>query len=177
MKLNHKGFTLIELLGVLVILSVIMLIAVPNVMSIMDRNKKDIYIADAKKLVTMAEYAIRSDTSIPLPSPTEIIVLPLKFITNGDLLTDPDGNKYSEIDSYVAINKKNGFDEYYVNLVGISPKGNNRGVYLTKIDDINSLDSSRYKKIIKDMDLTKGNNIAKVICGSTTCKSVRTYNK
>ena len=46
--MNKKGFTLVELLGVLIILSIIMLIAVPNVISILDKNKKNFFIADAK---------------------------------------------------------------------------------------------------------------------------------
>ena len=39
-KLNNKGFTLIELLAVLVILIAIMSIAIPNISSALERNKK-----------------------------------------------------------------------------------------------------------------------------------------
>ena len=47
--MNKKGFTLIELLGVIIILSIIMLIAIPNVTSVLEKNKRENYIADAKK--------------------------------------------------------------------------------------------------------------------------------
>ena len=56
MKLNKKGFTLIELLAAMVILAAIMVIAVPNVMGILNNSKADAYVEDAKKLLSLAEY-------------------------------------------------------------------------------------------------------------------------
>ena len=50
--MNKKGFTLIELLGVIIILSIIMLIAIPNVTSVLEKNKRENYIADAKKMIS-----------------------------------------------------------------------------------------------------------------------------
>ena len=64
--MNKKGFTLIELLATIAILALLMLVAVPNVMSTIDKNKQDTYIEDAKRMITLAEYEVRSDTSIPL---------------------------------------------------------------------------------------------------------------
>ena len=61
--MNKKGFTLIELLAVVIILGVIMTIAVPNVLSMLDRNKKDTFIENAKTMVTQAEYTLRSNTT------------------------------------------------------------------------------------------------------------------
>lgn len=43
---NNKGFTLIELLGVLVVLTLILLVAIPNIVSTFERNKNRI---DEKK--------------------------------------------------------------------------------------------------------------------------------
>ncbi len=40
MKLKNKGFTLIELLAVIVLLSIIMVIAVPQILDIIDSSKK-----------------------------------------------------------------------------------------------------------------------------------------
>lgn len=51
MHKNKKGFTLIELLAVLVILSIISLVAVPNVVSMLDRNKKKQMVLDAKEML------------------------------------------------------------------------------------------------------------------------------
>ncbi len=171
---NNRAFTLVELLAVLVVLGILMLIAVPNVLSIMDRNKKDLYISDATKMKTMAEYAIRTNTNIPLPENNEIMVLPLSSIDNGDMENDPEGRPYSKTDSYIAIIKVDGFDEYWVNLVGVN-ENSNRGIRLTKVDNLKS--DNRFDLIVDDMVIPKGQEIAKVMCGSTTCKTVRTYTK
>lgn len=48
---NKKGFTLIEILAVLVILAIISLVAVPNVVSMLDRNKKKQMVLDAKEML------------------------------------------------------------------------------------------------------------------------------
>lgn len=47
MKLNNKGFTLIELLGVLVILTTILLVGIPTIISTYERNKNKL---DDKKI-------------------------------------------------------------------------------------------------------------------------------
>ena len=172
---DRRGFTLIELLAVLVVLGIIMLIAVPNVLSTMDNNKKEIYITDAGKMVTMAEYAIRSNTDIALPNPNEILILPLSTINNGDLEEDPEGRAYSLTDSYVAIMKNNGFDEYWVNLVG-EEGTRNRGIRLTKYDDLKG--SDRLNRVVLDMNILKTSNtggIAQTMCGTTNCRTVRIY--
>lgn len=148
--MSKKGFTLIELLGVIVILGILMLIAVPNVMSMIDKNKKSIYIGDAEKLKTMAEYKIRVNTCIPLPTETEILVMPLSSINNGDLETDPEGNIYDSDKSYIAVTKQDGFDEYWVNLVGIDGS-KNRGIRLTKLDNLKM--DNRYNLVVKDFSI------------------------
>ena len=40
---SKKGFTLVELLGVIIILAVILLIAVPKITNIIDESKKEAY--------------------------------------------------------------------------------------------------------------------------------------
>ena len=41
MKNNKKGFTLVELLAVIVVLAIIILIAMPSVMSAMDKARRN----------------------------------------------------------------------------------------------------------------------------------------
>ncbi len=51
--MNRKGFTLIELLATITILAMIMLAAVPNIMSTLDKSKRRTYIEDAKKMILL----------------------------------------------------------------------------------------------------------------------------
>ena len=53
---NSLGFTLIELIATITILGIIMLIAVPNVISVVTKNKNQTYVNDARKFVTLAKY-------------------------------------------------------------------------------------------------------------------------
>lgn len=48
--MNKKGFTLIELLAVLIVLSIIMLIAVPNVLSFVKESKRGAHLNKAEFL-------------------------------------------------------------------------------------------------------------------------------
>ena len=53
---KKNGFTLVELLAVIVILAIILLIAVPNVIGIIDKAKKDSYCSTAKLAFKSVEY-------------------------------------------------------------------------------------------------------------------------
>ena len=78
--MKKNGFTLIELLATILILSLLMLVAVPNVMSTIDKNKQDTYIEDAKRMVTLTEYEIRRNTNIELPTSGNCIVVKLNAL-------------------------------------------------------------------------------------------------
>lgn len=54
--MNKKGFTLVELLAVLIILSLILFIVAPNVLNMMERSKKQKFLADAKEMISLAKY-------------------------------------------------------------------------------------------------------------------------
>lgn len=69
--MNKKGFTLIELLATITILSMIMVVAVPSIMSTLDKSKRRTYVEDAKKMITLAEYKFRANTTIEEPSGTK----------------------------------------------------------------------------------------------------------
>ncbi len=128
--MNKKGFTLIELLAVLVILSIIMAIAVPNVISTLDRNKKETYVGDAKKLVALAKNQMGN--RINKPGYGEIVRINLSCLDNGDLQNDPEGNPYDETDTFVVVVRKDEQLVYYVNLVGRADDGSTRGIFLTE---------------------------------------------
>ena len=60
-KLNKKGFTLVELLAVIVILSVLMLIALPSVINIMNNARDDAFRDEALSFISAAETQYASD--------------------------------------------------------------------------------------------------------------------
>ena len=100
--MNKKGFTLVELLGVIIILSIIMLIAIPNITSVLERSKKDTYLTDAKKLVSLTQYEIRKG-NVDKPATGEIKIVTLKSLATGDVTKDSDGNSYDVDNSFVEI--------------------------------------------------------------------------
>ena len=134
--MSRRGFTLVELLGVIIILSIIMLLAIPNVTSVLEKNKKETYLADAKKLITQVEYEI-SNSNIEKPSSTEILKIRLSYVGTSDVSKDPDGNPYDVDNSYVVVVRKNGYLEYYVNLVA-NVDGKNKGIRLRKKEELDS---------------------------------------
>jgi len=120
---NKNGFTLIELLATLVILSVIMLVAVPSTMSVLDKNRRESFVSDAKRFVALAESEIRNNDKID----TEyggVIIFKLADLNEGSFDKDPDGKQYSQDASYVAVYKKGTAAdyqfEYYVQMYGES---------------------------------------------------------
>ena len=128
---KRNGFTLIELLAVIVILGIIVMIAIPNVISTVEKQEKNSYISDANKLITMAKYALRTNTDIPYPDPDQVVILYFSYIDNGDVETDPEGRTYDLEQSYVALkHTDDNYIEYWVQLVGVDARGN-RGVPLT----------------------------------------------
>lgn len=60
--MKKNGFTLIELVVTILIFSMIMLGAVPNIVSMVDKNKRVSYIEDAKKFVKLARYKFYTTT-------------------------------------------------------------------------------------------------------------------
>lgn len=156
--MNRKGFTLIELLAVLVILSIIMGIAIPNVVSTLDKSEKDAYITDAKKFLSLAKTEIAN--KINKPTDGEIVRINLECVDNQDLTKDPDGNKYSETDSFVIVVRKNEQLVYYVNLVGRSESNKVRGIRLTEKSLLD--EDGRLRYVTKDFDIPTDEDIKSI---------------
>lgn len=151
-KLNKKGFTLIELLAAMVILAAIMVIAVPNVMGILNNSKSNAYVEDAKKLLSMAEYRFRSDSSIKKPAKgNHCIVMTLKYLDNSELDNAPNNGAYDKSKSFAVIKNigtsggKNKY-EYYVSLVEKLENGTYRGIPLKSYSDLYGSESSELIK-------------------------------
>ena len=94
--MNKKGFTLVELLGVMVLLSVLMMIAIPGISNLVKKNKDKVYVQDAKKLISLAEYKVKSSQNkyIKKPKTNECIILTLGYLNDGTLDTTPNNDEY-----------------------------------------------------------------------------------
>lgn len=120
--MKSKGFTLIELLGVIIILSLIMLIAIPNITSTLDRSKKEQYLVDARKFVSLVEYELRSG-NMDKPNVDNILKITLGYLQTNDIKSDPENKEYDLNKSYVIVARKDKLLKYYVNLVTTEGKG------------------------------------------------------
>ena len=149
--MNRKGFTLIELLATILILALLMLVAVPNVLSTIDKNKQDTYIEDAKRMITLAEYEIRSNSSIELPTNGNCIVILLGSLDLSDFNEGPEGGSYDLQKSYVVIARNGSSYDYYATIVE-NFDGDIRGVPLTSRDDLNKENARR--RVASGSDLT-----------------------
>lgn len=117
-KLNQNGFTLVELLATMAILSALMIIAIPNVIGIVQKNKNKTYIEDAKKLETLATYKVRSNPTELKPSKGQSYCFLLPFLDKSNELSEPpNGGVYDKSTSYVIVTNDNGTLKYYVQLI------------------------------------------------------------
>lgn len=149
--MNQKGFTLMELLATIVILSIIMLIAVPNVINTLDKNKRSTYVEDAKKMITLAEYKFRSDTSIPKPTATSCVAIRLGSLDLSELEEGPEGGSYDQTDSFVEIALVDNAYQYSVQLIENYGE-KKRGFSLITQDDLN--EENAINQVKSDDELT-----------------------
>ncbi len=158
---SEKGFTLVELLATISILGIIMLIAVPNILGTVERNKKTTYIEDAKKMVSLAEYKMRGNSKLKKPTTGCGIVYKLSDLDNGDLSDPPEGGEYDETESFVVItydrtNKKYVYQvQLYENVVK-SSKTITRGIAFSNSNDLTNDSVDIVNKGFKPYSLNLG---------------------
>lgn len=149
--MKNKGFTMVELLATITILGIIMLIAVPNVISIIDKNKKRTYIEDAKKLQIQAEYQLRKNTTMEKPATGKSIVITLQNLDLTELADGPEGGTYSGTQSFVLISNEGGTYKYYVALRENYGSNKKAGINLTDIALLNG--ENAINQVVKDSEM------------------------
>lgn len=144
--MNNKGFTLVELLATLAILAVLMLLAVPNVIGVVNKSKNKTYVEGAKKLVTLAEYKIRSKPNLK-PLSGQSYCFYKRYLDKSQEVGEAPNNKSYLIDrSYVKVTNNSGKIEYRVQLAELVSDNVHTGVEET---DSNNLYKDNVYELIK----------------------------
>lgn len=153
MKKNNKGFTLIELLAALVILGVLSTLALPTVVNLLGNSRDKLYITDAKKLISQAEYKFRvASSEIEKPDDGECLLLSMVYLDNSDFDNPPNNGEYVREASYVVVKNNGGDYEFSVELVEEVKKNVFKGVELSKDANL-STSSTRHIVSFKKDDL------------------------
>ena len=151
MKRNNKGFTLVELLAALVILGVLALFALPTVINLLSDSRNKLYITDAKKLISQAEYKFRGASSeIEKPDSGECLVLSMVYLDNSDFDNAPNNGKYLREASYVVVKNNNGNYEFSAELVEEISKNVYKGVELTRDSNLKTSSTRHVVSFTKD---------------------------
>ena len=106
--MNKKGFTLIELIAVVVIMSIIAVIATPNVINMMETGNNKKYISDASNFISKAKYMYKQEKykknfdTTTNPGKATIKLSEIVGITADDE-KDPHGYQYDLNNSTVTI--------------------------------------------------------------------------
>ena len=125
-----------------------------------DRASREVYINDAKRMIIAAEYEIRSDYSIELPTASSITIIALSRLSDIELGSAPNKTKYSKEKSFVAILTDYSNERvYYAHLVscedGMCDESNDfsktMGINLANMDDLVS--SDRLEKVVKGLEV------------------------
>ena len=104
--MNRKGFTLVELIAMLVVISILMVLAIPNITGILQDNRKSMGVEDVNKMVMGAKTKVNTKKANNPSSENSCVVLTLDFIdTNHDLVKGVNEGNYDRVDSFVVIKK------------------------------------------------------------------------
>lgn len=118
--MNKKGFTLVELLAVIALLALLTGLAVPNIISTINNNKRNTFLMDAERMVTKAKYLIsinKVDRKNVLAGNNKIYNLN-DLNEKGEFETDADGGSYESVSVIVSYDNTNKVYKYCIQVVG-----------------------------------------------------------
>ena len=118
--MNRKGFTLVELLAVIALLALLAGLAVPNIMSTINNNKRRTFLMDAERMVIKAEYLLsinKEDRNNVLSGNSKIYNLN-DLNEKGEFEKDADGGNYESASVTVSYDATNKVYKYCIQIIG-----------------------------------------------------------
>ena len=134
---SEKGFTLVELIVIIVIIGVILVFTLPNITSVLERNKKEQMIADAKDMVDKAKNKIIKTAGYPTGTGSGCKSFKLSEIDEREeIKTSPYGSSYNRTSSKVEICLESEQYKYRITLKDGSHTINNVELSQLSIDKV-----------------------------------------
>lgn len=110
--MNKKAFTLVELLAVIALLALLTGIAVPNIISTINNNKRQNFLIEARRMVAKASSLLSSSKSDRNTAKSSKVVYTFtRLNSKGEFPEDPDGFPYNS-NSYVKITYNSSTKKY-----------------------------------------------------------------
>lgn len=154
MKKNNKGFTLIEVIAVIVILGIMAVIAVPKIYELISGSRNEIYVQDARRFISKAQYKMSSGSDkIEKPDLDECIVVSLNYLNDKDFKNAPNNGEYLANASFVVIKNVNG--EYYYSVMMVEKKNDNSyvGVELSSENELTKKNAKSHVRAINEDEI------------------------
>lgn len=167
--MNRKGFTLVELIAMMVVLGILMVITVPNMSGILNKNKDSITKEDVNKMVAGAKTKFQTKEAKYPEGESDCVIMSLGFVdSNNDLNKGINEGTYSRTKSFVLVNKTKvpgSINEYtygyYIRLVEVNErKGRQYGLGIISYDEFTAnpgefmADARAASSINSDKDLS-----------------------
>ena len=115
--MNKKGFTLVELLAVIAVIAILSGIAIPNVMTAVNSNRRNNFLLDARRMIAKADNLLALDIDARNRINEEEVLYTLEDLNvNGEFQTDADGNTFT--DAFVKIIYNENKYKYCICVIG-----------------------------------------------------------
>lgn len=153
---NNKGFTIVELLASVVILSILLGVAIPNILGVMKKQRAKTYVEDSKRLSVLAKTTFNTNTNI---EKKQGVCFNLNYLDNGDFEESPNGGKYIKDLSYVYYDGKDAKnnDIYYITLIecvdckeGVTNYSNKELLGINNVKYSTLIDTDDYSSLVKN---------------------------